>query len=278
VTPVKPALQKNLADLKESLGFKSARSFFHDYLQRRTRLDFNYSYYMKIEGGSITPSPQVISNICGALENDAAESLMLAYCEMIFPEKASIFKKLSKPKTVKKSLPTESSVSSRQKFLTPAQVATISKSKNHYFSFLVLTLARSPVSSAQLALSLPKSSESNLNTILKDLEKMKLIHIEKDEIRSISNDMKFPEPDGPSQKKIHDQIDLWNLTFYQEMDFNPVLQKMLLRRVSSRYLSVIQAHCAVLLDLVRASDEMDVNQNDDVLMLNISVQRGTLPG
>jgi hypothetical protein len=29
---------------------------------------------------------------------------------------------------------------------------------------------------------------------------------------------------------------------------------------------------------VRASDEMDVNQNDDVLMLNISVQRGTLPG
>jgi hypothetical protein len=62
------------------------------------------------------------------------------------------------------------------------------------------------------------------------------------------------------------------------MNFESVLQKMLIRRVSSRYLSVIQAHCGVLLDLVRAADEMDATQNDDVLMLNISVQRGALPG
>jgi hypothetical protein len=280
MTTVAPSLQKNLAYLKKSLGFKSARSFFHDYLQRRTRLDFNYSYYMKIEGGNIIPSPQVVSNICSALEKDAAEELMLAYCAMIFPEKASIFKKLSPLNTGATKLaisPAERVVSSKIKHLTPAQVGAISKSKIHYFSFLVLTLARTAVTLSQLEASLPPSGH-NVDAILKDLEKMKLIHIENGKIRSISNDMKFPLPEGPTQKKLHEQIDLWNLTFYQEMNFESVLQKMLIRRVSSRYLSVIQAHCGVLLDLVRAADEMDATQNDDVLMLNISVQRGALPG
>ena len=284
-------LQNALPELRKSLSFKSARAFYHDYLNQRTRLDINYSYYMKIEGGKIIPSPQIISTICSALEDDAAEALMLAYCETIFPQRAGVFKKMGrKPreKVLKPSKPQKSEANSSeqspdqspamlasQKYLTQAQVACIGKSRSHYYAFLILTLAREPVTVTQLFEHL---KGERLDPILKDLEKSKLVLINGDDIRSISNEMRFPNAETPSEKKLSEQIDLWNMNFHQVMGFDIFLQKMLLRRVSARYLSVIQAHCNVLLDLVRSSDEMDQDHNDEVLMLNVSLQRGQLPG
>ena len=51
--PTHSPLQTALPELRKSLSFKSARAFYHDYLNQRTRLDINYSYYMKIEGGKL---------------------------------------------------------------------------------------------------------------------------------------------------------------------------------------------------------------------------------
>jgi transcriptional regulator with XRE-family HTH domain len=276
-------VNQTLVEVRKSLHFRSARSFYQDYLAQRTRLDFNYSYYMKIEGGKIIPSPQVISSLCSALEKDSADALMLAYCETVFPERAALFRKLKKPA---KKPPLKASDHTslggnasapilNQKYLTPAQIACIAKSKMHYYTFLVLTLARESVTRDKISGTLKCE---NINPVLADLEKLKLIHVKSDDVRSISNEMKFPNADSPEQKKLYEQIDLWNLHFYQDLGFDNLLQKMLLRRVSSRYLSVIQAHCNVLLDLVRTSDEIDNDHNDDVVMLNISIQRGSLPG
>jgi hypothetical protein len=279
-------LKRSLSSLRKGLRFKSSRSFFHGYLEKRTRLDFNYSYYMKIEGGKITPSPQVISSMCAALDEEDAQNLMLAYCETLFPERAQLFQKMAKNSAKQKlndrPLPTEETTSaiSRQKFLTPLQVATISESKGHYFCFLILTLSRSPITLSQIKSRFPIlfADHDIVKSITDDLERVKLIHKENDRVRSISSDMKFPLAETAAQKKQHDAIDLWNLTFYQDAGFEVLHQKMLLRRVSSRYLTVIEAHIKVLLDLVRASDEIDSEYNDDILMLNISLQKGDLPG
>ena len=277
-------LQAMLANLRRELGFRSARAFFTDYLQVRTRLDFNYSYYMKIEGGKIIPSPQIISNLCAALETGAADHLMLSYCEMIFPERATLFqRKKGAPKNVVKTIPAPVQTStdlmlSAQKFLTPAQVACIGKSKHYYYTFLLLTLARKPISMIELKATFPQGTALDLKTITSELKKMRLLQIENDEINSIANEMKFPTADSDTQKKLYEQIDAWNISFPKEMRFEQLVEKMMLRRVSSRYLSVIQAHCKVMLDLVRASDELDSEHNDDVLMLNVSIQSGFLPG
>jgi hypothetical protein len=141
-------------------------------------------------------------------------------------------------------------------------------------------LSRGSLSVAQIENCFPTilKEKAVFEQIINELERLKLIHIEDGLVRSISNDMKFPDAETSAQKKLHEQIDLWNLTFYQEARFETILQKMLLRRVSARYLNVIQAHSQVLLDLVRASDEIDPDHNDDVLMLNISIQKGNLPG
>jgi hypothetical protein len=273
-------LQTALAELRKSLNFKSARAFYQDYLNQRTRLDFNYSYYMKIEGGKIIPSSQIVSALCSALEDSAAESLMLAYCETIFPQRASVFQKMKKrtkpEKAVATSAPQDTSaLKGHQKYLTPAQVACIGKSRSHYYAFLILTLAREPITLVQLA---DYFKGEKLDLILKDLEKSKLIMNTDDDIRSISNEMRFPEAQTATEKKLYEQIDVWNANFQQVMGFDTFLQKMLLRRVSTRYLSLIQSHLNVLFDLVRTSDEVEQDHNHEVLMLNVSLQRGQLPG
>ena len=97
-------------------------------------------------------------------------------------------------------------------------------------------------------------------------------------MKSISTDMRFPSAETPTQKKLYEELDLWGIEFTKSMGFESLLQKMMLRRVSGRYLSVILGHCNLLLDLVRSSDEVESKHNDHVLMLNISIQNGNLPG
>lgn len=274
------ALSRALIDIRRGLGFKSARSFYLEYLQSRTRLDFNYSYYMKIEGGKIIPSPQVISTLSQGLEKDAADLLLLSYCEAIFPERAGLFRKSRKPakpqaKATEAPNARTTAPSLNQKTLTPAQVACIARTRAHYHAFLILILAREAVSRERLAEVL---REKGIDSVIADLERHKLIRMEDGLIRSISNEMKFPAADSTQMKKLYEQVDLWNLTFHQDMKFDVVMQKMLLRRVSARYVSLIQSHCNLLVDLVRTSDEIEQEQNEDVVMLNISFQRGFLPG
>ncbi len=143
---------------------------------------------------------------------------------------------------------------------------------------LLLTLARKPISMSELKAAFPQGTAIDLKTITAELKKMRLIQVENDEINSIANEMKFPTADSDTQKKLYEHSDAWNISFPKEMRFEQLVEKMMLRRVSSRYLSVIQAHCKVMLDLVRASDELDSEHNDDVLMLNVSIQSGFLPG
>jgi hypothetical protein len=289
LTEVKPSLsplQRYLSELRRSLGYKSARSFFSEYLQIRTRLDFNYSYYMKIEGGKIIPSPQVITNISRALENDAAGELITSYCKVIFPERPELFQKFRPKERKGDKISNEQTSPSNQRYLTQAQISCIGKSRNHYFAFLILTLARSTIATIQLKARLihaqEEGSNEDLDQVLVDLEKFKLILIEgqseKQMIRSIASEMKFPSAESAAEKKLYEKIDIWNLSFNQEMSFEPLIEKMLLRRVSSRYLSVIQAHSNLLLELVRASDETESSHNEDVLMLNLTLQKGRLPG
>jgi hypothetical protein len=267
-----------LIKIRQDLNFKSARAFYQDYLARRTRLDFNYSYYMKIEGDKLIPSPSVLNTICAVFDEERSDDLVLAYCETIFPAKEGLFRKArrgDRPKDLATRKGPETKTLIRQKFLTPLQVANIGKSQSHYYLFLILTLARKPVHKSVLA---KHFKGGHLDSLLSELEKAQLIFVKDGQANCISNEMKFPEAQSARERKLHEQIDLWNQGFSHWMNFEANVQKMLLRRVSPRYLSVIQAHCDVLLNIIRASDEIDPEYNDDVLMLNLSLHRGNLPG
>lgn len=274
-------IRDTLIEIRQSLGFDSAKAFYR-HLSGRRKLEFNYAHYMKIEGAKALPSPTMVTAIGAALEPRDADRLTLAYCATLFPSQQKLFK----PQSVGSAAPVpsssksapESMAVSKQQFLTEAQLAALTRSNLHYAIFLALTMARKPLEPSALA-QLLQPGKGALNAALADLETARIFRREEDgTLRSISTEMRFPKAETASLKKLYDQIDQWDVELDKRLGFESLLRKMMLRRVSARYFGVILAHTHVLLDLIRASEELDPEYNDDVLLLSLSLSRGRMPG
>jgi hypothetical protein len=276
-------IRDTLIEIRTGLGYDSAKAFYR-YLSGRRKLDFNYAHYMKIEGAKALPSPTMISAIGAALTPRDADRLTLAYCSTIFPNQLKLFKlgavgaKAPVPSAAKAA--PETTAAPRQQYLTEAQLAVITRTDLHYALFLALTMARAgrTLSEAELA-RLLRPATGALASALADLEKARILLREQDgSYRSISTEMRFPKAESASLRKLYEQIDRWDVELGAKFGFESLLRKMMLRRVSSRYFGVILAHTNVLLDLIRASEELDPEYNDDVLLLSLSLSRGRMPG
>jgi hypothetical protein len=276
-------IRDTLIDIRLKMGFESAKAFYR-HLSSRRKLEFNYAHYMKIEGAKALPSPAMITAIGATLKPLEADRLTLAYCATLFPNQQKIFKSPSistagpAPGAAKNDADVSSLV--KQQYLTEAQIASLTRSELHYSLFLVLTLARArkEVFEKDLLSELEPTS-GELETALTDLENSKLIRREDGgRVRSTATEMRFPKAETSSIQKLYDRMDAWDREFGKNYGFESLLQKMIIRRVSSRYFGVILGHTQVLLDLIRASEELDTDYNDDVLMLNFNLSRGRLPG
>lgn len=163
----------------------------------------------------------------------------------------------------------------KQKELTPLQIASIAKTKFHYYIFLLLTLAREPINQEVVQ---KLFGQRNIQSATADLIESKIAYLDHNHVTSFVKEFKFPKAFSGEQKEIYKKFDEWDLSFYREMDFKILLQKMLIRRVSPRFLSIILGQCSALLDLVRASEETDQSYNDEILQLTITMASGNLPG
>ncbi len=270
---------KQLKEIRESLGFGTARSFYQDYLCKKTQLEFNYSYYMKIEGGRALPSPAIITSICDLLSPDYQRSIIRVYCQCLFPKQADLFtipKKFIEKRTIKPpKAKSEKFTLTKQRYLTESQVACLARSKEHYFLFLLLTLSRHPVNLQELKIYL---GIADTTALLKDLNESKLAHVESEFAECSTKEMKFPKADTASLKKLYESIDAWNLDFPRKANFEQVEEKMMIRRVSSRYISLLSSQANFMFDFMRAADEVQQDHNNEVVMLNFSLSRGSLPG
>jgi hypothetical protein len=274
-------IRDTLIEIRQSLGFESAKAFYR-HLSSRRKLEFNYAHYMKIEGSKALPSPSMISAIGAALEPREADRLTLAYCATLFPSQQKLFKMQSvgaaAPVPSSSKGAQEAVAIAKQQSFTEAQVAAITRSELHYSLVLTLTMARKPLTVAELS-QLLKPAKTALTAALAELEAARIFRFEEDgSLRCISTEMRFPKADTASLKKLYDQIDRWDMELDKKLGFESLLRKMMLRRVSARYFGVILAHTHVLLDLIRASEELDPEYNDDVLLLSLSLSRGRMPG
>ena len=57
-----------------------------------------------------------------------------------------------------------------------------------------------------------------------------------------------------------------------------LINKMIVRRVSGRYLALVRKQIDVLFELTKTSDEVDSRYNENVLQLKVSLRQGKLPG
>ena len=271
-------LQSELKRIRSHLGFDSARAFYQGHLQQKTNLDLNYSYYMKVESGRAIPSSLIISAIADSIPEDYRANLILAYCENLFPGHRSIFTQFHQNQSFKSAQNIEQDAGgllTKQLYLTEAQISCLVRSKVHYYLFLLMTLARGPLSLEQVEKVL---KSKNLGNVVSDLEATKLVACQGQFLVSYSKELKFPRAESDALKAMYNSIDQWNLRFGEEMHLERPLEKMLIRRISPRYYSLILSQLQILLDFLKAADEVQQDYNKEVVMLNISLNHGELPG
>lgn len=269
---------KELRILRQSLGHKSAKSFFQ--WLKKSGVSFNYSYYMRLEQGGL-PSEGLVKEIAQAVKGDWEDRLVLSYCRSLFPNKAYLFpeasstrgkvsSELTEPEPLKSIVGKPST-----KELNLKQIAAISQHEHVYHLFLLVTLSRRAIPLEELR---QWFSVKALEAAVRALEQVDVIKQSKEGIESIAKEARFPEAYSADLKASYEKFDKWDESFGTQLGLEIVINKMQLRRVSGRYISIIQSQLDVLFELVRSSDEMDSKFNDKILQLKVVLKQGTLPG
>jgi len=268
---------KELRLLRQSLGHKSAKSFFQ--WLKKSGVSFNYSYYMRLEQGGL-PSGGLVKEIAQTVKGEWEDRLVLSYCRSLFPNKAYLFPEDSstRVKSATESVepePIKSMGKPNTKELNLKQIAAIAQHEYVYHLFLLVTLSRRPIPVDELR---QWFSVKALELAVKALEQVDVIKQSKGGIESIAKEARFPEAYSADLKASYERFDKWDESFGSQLGLEMVINKMQLRRVSGRYISIIQKQLDVLFELVRSSDEMDTRFNDKILQLKVVLKQGSLPG
>lgn len=259
-----------LVSIRLELGYRTAKDFFN-YLKGRG-LECNYQHFVKIEKNICLPSNILINQMANGLPKEKAEELIQAFGQTIFPQYGYMFaggksKKILKTKTSKKL-----EISSGQKVLSIKQVSSLATRKENYYLFLILTLSRTPIEIEEL------KSLKNFKKVIKDLTDSGIVVVEDNQVRSTASEFKFPKEKDTQLEAMYAQFDLWDIDFSTDFNFETLINKMMTRRISPRYMSVILKQIDGLADLVRLADESDQTHNTEVIHLHLKVQKGELPG
>jgi hypothetical protein len=265
---------EELKKIRLSLGHRTARSF-HAWLKDRGA-GFNYSYYMRLEQGGL-PSEKVVQEIASACRGPAADRLVLAYCRSLFPKNNYLFPEPAAVATAPK--PDEEklrgSTIQGQRELTLRQVASIALGEAHYHAFLLCTLARKPIQAAELTAVYPAKV---LNPALAALVKENVLRKGEAGYEAVAPEARFPEAFNRELTAAYENFDAWDESFGARFGLEQILNKLLIRRVSGRYLAIIAKQLDTLFDIVKSSDETDQRHNDKVLQLKVLLRQGKLPG
>jgi hypothetical protein len=91
-------------------------------------------------------------------------------------------------------------------------------------------------------------------------------------------ELRFPEAYTTELKEAYVKFDRWDQNFGKKFNLEQMVNKMLVRRVSGRYLSLVRKQLDLLFELTKTSDEVDDRYNENVLQLMVSLRQGKLPG
>ncbi|MGZ3653065.1 MAG: hypothetical protein ACXVB9_01460 [Bdellovibrionota bacterium] len=271
MTPFAEELKRS----RQAAGFKTASSFFE--LLKGKGIGFNYSYYMRLEQGGL-PSEKVVNEIASSVKKDQGDRLILAYCQSLFPKQGYLFtQNQAEEEPVDEPAPRESSSAAPQgqKELTPRQVAALVHNEATYHLFLLSTLARRAVRTNEVE---KWYSPKTLNASLKILSEAGLVSVSKGAFEHTAVELRFPEAYNTELKEAYAKLDSWDESFGKKSGLEQLINKMIVRRVSGRYLALVRKQLDVLFELTKTSDEVDQRYNENVLQLKVSLRQGKLPG
>lgn len=269
-------LNKTLIKIRKSLGYSSARAFYFELLKKSGAIDFNYNYYTKIESSSALPSPEIISSISKAIAHETySDELITSYCATLFPAKAYLFNSVLTTKLSPVQNQTIGTLQ-KQKYLTIRQIHVLSATENHYYLFLIATLARFPVELKKIEAAYFKGED--LTQIVSDLAKADIITFQNKQISSSVKESKFPQDVSNEVRGLYRKFDIWDLSIGKKFGLDKVTEKHMTRRISSRYRDVIKQTASLLIDLTRVSDETSQTLNDTVISFSLTLHEGKVIG
>lgn len=266
-------LSESLLKLRKALGFRSAQAFYR-HATEIGGIQINYPHYKKIESGLALPKADFVNRLAGAFPEQAS-GLIHAFCQDLFPAHASLFgeAKVSDPAPAPATQASQPLLYAQDE-LTQRQVAVIARSEWHYGLYLLLNLARRPVSAAELRKSMPELPPE----AAADLIAAKLAYADERGYKATAIESLFPEPTTEALKLAYRRMDQWDLVLHQRFGLEKQYRRVMLRRISPRYLPLIRKFAELLADQIRSSDESDIARNDDVIFLSLDIRSGKIPG
>jgi hypothetical protein len=238
---------------------------------------------MKLEKGLTIPSAQVLNQIASGLEVYDGEELVLSYCRELLPRYDYLFQNqnlhfsLTKKKKVDHQIVVENTQQSSvgQTELTLKQIHFLGLEQINYHIFVLLTLARHGIPLADLQ---KHFGQEKFNFTFEKMMEQNIAYATENKAFAMQSDIRFPKSDLPELEKIYQQFDEWDETIGDDFHFEEVIKKMFLRRISVRYLGLIQKNLELLFETVKSSDETDKRYNQTVIQVKIHLKKGTLPG
>jgi len=261
---------ENLELIRKDLKLKSHKQF-HAYLNERG-LGINYQHFMKIVKGQQRATPEIASQLAAILQS-WSDDLILSYCQDLFKKQKHLFTK-AEPQKPDNSKSETSPRSEGVPTLTHLQVECLAQNKQSYYLFIIGTLSRRPMPKTELK---RWFKEDELDQALGKLLKAKVFVRADEGFQTFSTEIRFPEKDSQLDS-LYRKLDIWDIEFSNEMKFETILTKKIIRRISPRYFGLLRNHFELIFESVKASDEIDIRHNSDVIQLAVSLSKGKLPG
>ena len=160
-------------------------------------------------------------------------------------------------------------------FRSLKQVAALVHSEATYHIFLLSTLARRAIRLSEVEKWFSAKSLANSLTVLSDAG---LVSVSKNGFEHTAVELRFPDAYNDQLKDAYAKFDIWDESFGKKYGLEQLINKMIVRRVSGRYLALVRKQIDVLFELTKTSDEVDSRYNENVLQLKVSLRQGKLPG
>lgn len=254
--------EKIIAAVKEDVGMNDQERFFQHLIASGLTCSFNDFQNMAMEREK--PSQNLIETLLSISDTDAKDAIVKAYCEILFPKNYQATSEQS-VKFLKQKINCE---------LTEYQVSELAKSKIHYYLFLILVLKADKIKA-----NIIKKQFGNLDAfdvVIEDLVNSQVLIRHNGYIYSVSPNVKFPAAASSDKlKKFYQQFDDWDKSFPTTFSFEKVLEKTIIRRISTRHLPIIQKQLENVLDTIRTSETSLIQRDQEpIVFLQLNFSKG----
>jgi hypothetical protein len=269
-------LKGRMERLEKAFGVPSSVQLHGELVERG--LECNYPYFRKIAKGQTLPSPALLTQLAKACPAAEREGLVLAWCQDALPAFSHLFKASAPPHEPTETFAEREQGPPEQKDLTPRQVAALSASFRHYLVFLLLTLARRGLPTAEIEKALEATpGKESASSILEDLAQAKIARREAGRNLPVSTDVRFPAR-SKDLEKVYAQLDQWDEQVPASMRMRRVNRRRILRRVSPASVALINQHLELIFSTIKRSDDTDPEKNGAVVHFAVELFEGHWPG